>query len=134
MEEAEARRARLKALRAEAAEAAEPEAAGNGAAGAEAAGEPRLAFRNYVPEEEALLHRRVPAARAPEELGGDAPQAKDLDVAGGTAEETLANVQPKKPHWDLQRDVQGRLDKLERRTQRAIVELMQAEERAKLAP
>ena len=85
-------------------------------------------------EEEALLHRRVPAARAPEELGGDAPQAKDLDVAGGTAEETLANVQPKKPHWDLQRDVQGRLDKLERRTQRAIVELMQAEERAKLAP
>ena len=129
MEEAEARRARLKALRAEAAEAAEPEAAG-----AEAAGEPRLAFRNYVPEEEALLHRRVPAARAPEELGGDAPQAKDLDVAGGTAEETLANVQPKKPHWDLQRDVQGRLDKLERRTQRAIVELMQAEERAKLAP
>ena len=131
MEEAEARRARLKALRAEAAEAAEPEAAGNGA---EAAGEPRLAFRNYVPEEEALLHRRVPAARAPEELGGDAPPAKDLAVAGGTAEETLANVQPKKPHWDLQRDVQGRLDKLERRTQRAIVELMQAEERAKLAP
>ena len=55
-------------------------------------------------------------------------------VAGGTAEETLANLQPKKPHWDLQRDVQGRLDKLERRTQRAIVELMQAEERAKLAP
>ena len=39
---------------------------------------------------------------------------------------------PKKANWDLKRDVQPKLDKLERRTQRALVEIMRDEERARL--
>ena len=39
---------------------------------------------------------------------------------------------PKKANWDLKRDVQAKLDKLERRTQRALVEIMRDEERARL--
>ena len=31
---------------------------------------------------------------------------------------------PRKPDWDLKRDVAKKLDKLERRTQRAIAELI----------
>lgn len=31
---------------------------------------------------------------------------------------------PKKPNWDLKRDVEKRLDVLERQTQRAILELI----------
>lgn len=35
---------------------------------------------------------------------------------------------PKKANWDLKRDIADRLDKLERRTQRAIVKIMQQQE------
>ena len=31
---------------------------------------------------------------------------------------------PKKPNWDLKRDVEKKLEKLERRTQRAIYEII----------
>lgn len=34
------------------------------------------------------------------------------------------NIAPKKPNWDLRRDVQKKLDKLERRTQKALYQLM----------
>jgi len=33
-------------------------------------------------------------------------------------------VVPKKPNWDLHSQVEGRLDRLKRRTQRAIVEIL----------
>jgi coiled-coil domain-containing protein 12 len=43
--------------------------------------------------------------------------------------EVLLNVAPKKANWDLKRDVAKRLDKLERRTLRALYEMGQEEER-----
>lgn len=39
-------------------------------------------------------------------------------------QELLVNVAPKKANWDLKRDIQPKLDKLERRTQRAIMEIL----------
>ncbi|CDR18960.1 unnamed protein product [Oncorhynchus mykiss] len=36
----------------------------------------------------------------------------------------LANLAPRKPDWDLKRDVAKKLEKLERRTQKAIAELI----------
>ena len=36
----------------------------------------------------------------------------------------LMNLAPRKPDWDLKRDVSKKLAKLERRTQRAIAELI----------
>jgi len=36
------------------------------------------------------------------------------------------NIVPKHPHWDLKQGIQGKVDKLKRRTQRAIVELLRA--------
>lgn len=36
----------------------------------------------------------------------------------------LINLAPRKPDWDLKRDVAKKLEKLERRTQRAIAELI----------
>lgn len=36
----------------------------------------------------------------------------------------LASLAPRKPDWDLQRDVAKKLEKLERRTQKAIAELI----------
>ncbi|KAK3106524.1 hypothetical protein FSP39_021845, partial [Pinctada imbricata] len=36
----------------------------------------------------------------------------------------LINLAPRKPDWDLKRDVAKKLEKLERRTQKAIAELI----------
>lgn len=39
-------------------------------------------------------------------------------------QDPFVNIAPKKPNWDLRRDVQKKLDKLERRTQKAIYKIM----------
>ena len=44
----------------------------------------------------------------------------------------VLSIAPKKANWDLRRDVQPKLDKLERRTQRAMIQLMQQAERQRL--
>jgi coiled-coil domain-containing protein 12 len=45
----------------------------------------------------------------------------------------VVNIAPKKANFDLKREVGPLLEKLERKTQRALVELMQEEERERLA-
>lgn len=47
--------------------------------------------------------------------------------------DALLTLQPKKANWDLQRDVERKLAKLERRTQKAMVDLMRVEEQKRLA-
>jgi coiled-coil domain-containing protein 12 len=47
-------------------------------------------------------------------------------------QEILVNVAPKKPNWDLRRDIAKKLEKLERRTQRAMIQIMQEQERQQL--
>ncbi|GKE69570.1 coiled-coil domain-containing protein 12 [Tanacetum coccineum] len=39
-------------------------------------------------------------------------------------EDPFLNIAPKKPNWDLRRDVQKKLDKLVKRTQKALYQLM----------
>lgn len=48
-------------------------------------------------------------------------------------QELLAAVAPKKANWDLKRDLEPRLAKLERRTQRALLQMLQEEERSAFA-
>nr|KAJ3416138.1 Coiled-coil domain-containing protein 12 [Polyrhizophydium stewartii] len=92
-----------------------------------------LRFRNYQPED-AQLQEHV------EEAAPIGPTAKDrIDTVEGQVEalkkETfeaerrrnkeldLNNLAPKKPNWDLKRDLDKRLEKLDRRTKRVIAEL-----------
>uniref|UniRef100_A0A8C6QI65 Coiled-coil domain containing 12 n=1 Tax=Nannospalax galili TaxID=1026970 RepID=A0A8C6QI65_NANGA len=72
-------------------------------------------LRNYVPEDEDLKRRRVPQAKP---VAGPDPD-KCLFPP-----QDLANLAPRKPDWDLKRDVAKKLEKLEKRTQRAIAELI----------
>jgi hypothetical protein len=44
------------------------------------------------------------------------------------AQEAIVNVAPKKANWDLRRDIADKLVKLDRRTQAAMIKLMQAED------
>ncbi|KAF8936475.1 mRNA splicing factor [Dissophora ornata] len=48
----------------------------------------------------------------------DAKRAKDIDIF---------NLAPKKPNWDLKRDIEPKLLKLEKRTRAAVIELIRRE-------
>mmetsp|Transcript_30465 Transcript_30465/g.97210 ORF Transcript_30465/g.97210 Transcript_30465/m.97210 type:complete len:156 (-) Transcript_30465:52-519(-) len=103
-----------------------------------------LRFRNYRPRDEKLreLFEKTPrailyldleeVAAAP--LSEDQQKAVEaLTAIQRELKEQLArqdpnavNIAPKKATWDLKRDIEKKLKKLERRTQRAIVEILRA--------
>jgi len=116
MEEAASRTARLQALRAakerraqanpDAAAASQP-AAGDSAAAAAAAG-PKVIFRNYQPADKSLQE----TAKLPR-----AGVVKPIVPVKVADDDTALNVIAKKANWDLKRDIQPKLQKLERRTE-----------------
>ena len=55
----------------------------------------------------------------------DAPYAEDEDA--------VVNVMPAKANADLKRDVERKLEKLERKTQRAMIELTSEEDARRMA-
>ncbi|XP_064130730.1 coiled-coil domain-containing protein 12 isoform X2 [Loxodonta africana] len=86
-----------------------------------------LRLRNYVPEDEDLKKRRVPQAKpvaVEEKVKEQLEAAKPEPII---EEVDLANLAPRKPDWDLKRDVAKKLEKLEKRTQRAIAELIRTQ-------
>lgn len=119
MEDAAARKARLKRLR--------EEADATQAAEAAAVEEPKLKFRNYAPRDEKIEHETV---AQPEVKDFEPPKIEIEQPA--EEEELLVNVAPKKPNWDLRRDIAKKLEKLERRTQKAMIQIMKEQERARL--
>lgn len=52
------------------------------------------------------------------------PQLEAMKQPMQIEEIDLSNLAPRKPDWDLKRDINKKLEKLERRTQRAIAELI----------
>ncbi|XP_075479586.1 uncharacterized protein LOC142520489 [Primulina tabacum] len=83
-----------------------------------------MQFRNYLPHDKQLQEGKVTPPVLPKfedpVLAAPPPEEK--------TEDPFLNIAPKKPNWDLRRDVQKRLDKLERRTQKAMLILMEREE------
>ncbi|KAL6549524.1 hypothetical protein OROHE_008641 [Orobanche hederae] len=80
-----------------------------------------MKFRNYLPHDKQLQEGKVappvlPKFEDPVLTAPPPPEDKK--------EDPFLNIAPKKPNWDLRRDVQKRLDKLERRTQKAMLVLM----------
>ena len=112
---------------------------------------PALKLRNYVPVEEhkAFDYVRVEAAKAASANFTELAQQKkvqgeeeDLVAEGGTVsrvavpeedevEGDVVRTANRKENWDLKRDVEKKLKRLERRTQQAMVELMREEEIAR---
>jgi len=135
-ETAAERKARLRALREEAA-AADPRIAPPEPAPAPAAGEPKepnepkepvLKFRNYMPRDEEL-QEGVMAAVQVEEFAPVEVEPHPLIASEEVDDEVGVDaLLPQKLNADLRRDVAQKMEKLERRTQRAMLELMQEEE------
>lgn len=114
MEEAASRTARLQALRAakerraqsnpDAASAASEASVGD----AVAAAGPKVIFRNYQPADKSLQE----TAKLPR-----AGVVKPAVAARVVDDDNVLNVIAKKANWDLKRDLQPKLQKLERRTE-----------------
>ncbi|CAN1266673.1 Coiled-coil domain-containing protein 12 [Linum perenne] len=91
---------------------------------------PGLKFRNYVPQAKELQEGRLappvlPKFEDPIAVAPPPTEKKEVDP--------FLNIAPKKPNWDLRRDVQKKLDKLERRTQKALYKLMEEQEKERQA-
>ncbi|CAL8361599.1 unnamed protein product [Arctogadus glacialis] len=83
-----------------------------------------IKLRNYTPEDEELKDRQVPKAKPASVEDKVKEQLEAANPEPIIEEVDLANLAPRKPDWDLKRDVAKKLEKLERRTQRAIAELI----------
>ncbi|XP_013864245.1 coiled-coil domain-containing protein 12 [Austrofundulus limnaeus] len=83
-----------------------------------------LRLRNYTPEDEELKVRQVPKVKPASVEDKVKDQLEAANPEPVIEEVDLANLAPRKPDWDLKRDVAKKLEKLERRTQRAIAELI----------
>ncbi|XP_054161888.1 coiled-coil domain-containing protein 12-like [Oppia nitens] len=85
---------------------------------------PKPIFRSYNPTDEKLKENSLPKPK-PESVE---KQIEDqLTVANNPQvldEVDLTSLAPRKVDWDLKRNLQQKLDKLEKRTQRAIAELI----------
>ncbi|KAK2456130.1 hypothetical protein P8452_03144 [Trifolium repens] len=90
-------------------------------------GEEKLSmkFRNYVPHDKHLQEGKLAPAVLPKfEDPVSVPEPEPQPT-----EDPFLNIAPKKPNWDLRRDVQKKLDKLEKRTQKALYQLMVEQEK-----
>nr|CAG4638189.1 EOG090X0KZ2 [Chydorus sphaericus] len=81
-------------------------------------------FRSYKPADEGLQKASLPVAQ-PEAVDEQVAQELSSAAQAPALEEIdLLNLAPRKPDWDLKRDVAKKLAKLEKRTQRAIAVLI----------
>ena len=145
------RKARLAALAAKAGRREEPVDNNNGGNDQEVedkSKQPTIKFRNYIPKDASLdaqppiddgsnkqtskrqktgTEQSKDTSKSALEIAlaktsRESREAAGQNVGGGWS--TVTPVSTKKVNWDLKRDIQHKMDKLERRTQRAIVELL----------
>lgn len=88
-----------------------------------------MKFRNYLPHDKHLQEGKL----EPVDLPKFEDPVASVQRPSEKTEDPFVNIAPKKPNWDLRRDVQKKLDKLERRTQKALYELMLEQEKEKAA-
>ncbi|KAG8040872.1 hypothetical protein G9C98_001860 [Cotesia typhae] len=85
---------------------------------------PKPKFRSYKPQDESLKENVLEEAKP----GDVESEVQDLLSAAHSKvvfeELDLTSLAPRKPDWDLKRDVSKKLEKLERQTQKAIIELI----------
>ena len=109
-DEAKARAERLAAMKERAKRAREGGGEGDDSG-------PKIKFRNYQPKTADLKEAVLP----PVKLTTEEDVSK---LAAPVSVDVQLDVAPKKANWDLKRDIAKKLEKLERRTQQAIVEMI----------
>ncbi|KAL6043368.1 ATP-dependent RNA helicase [Balamuthia mandrillaris] len=79
-----------------------------------------LKFRNYTPKDTVLRELKLPTPPLPSMVHEITVKLHQITVQ----QDDVLNLAPKKPNWDLKRDVEKKLDILEKRTQRALYEML----------
>lgn len=93
-------------------------------AAASSSSEPVLRFRNHKPVSDSLKEVVVPIER-PSVPSAEDQVADTADVVHNDAtQEPLLNLAPKRPNWDLKRDLEPQMKKLRGMTDRAILRLI----------
>eukprot|EP01099_Mayorella_cantabrigiensis_P004124 TRINITY_DN3104_c0_g1_i1.p1 TRINITY_DN3104_c0_g1~~TRINITY_DN3104_c0_g1_i1.p1 ORF type:complete len:170 (-),score=47.14 TRINITY_DN3104_c0_g1_i1:20-493(-) len=92
-----------------------------------------LKFRNYIPRD-GTLKQKVVFREKVQPVGLELLEKLDQLSKSGLDDTDLLSLAPKKPNWDLKRDLEGKFKKLEARTQRAILELLEENIRSREAP
>ncbi|POY74329.1 hypothetical protein BMF94_2523 [Rhodotorula taiwanensis] len=127
-EQADARKAKLAALKKRKTlhDSGAPQPAGAAAADDDDDRQEVFKFRNYDPETgKARKHARTDENDTVEkQVEGLAERAILEDEIRRAQELDLTNIQPKKPNWDLKRDLDRKLAKVKPKTEQAIAQLI----------
>uniref|UniRef100_A0A0G4HUT1 Cwf18 pre-mRNA splicing factor n=1 Tax=Chromera velia CCMP2878 TaxID=1169474 RepID=A0A0G4HUT1_9ALVE len=83
----------------------------------------QVKFRNYIPRDPKFRKKCLPRPSA-EALEKRIEQEIADAVKWWHEQDVLTKIAPKKPNWDLKRDISKRLKQLENKTNRAIVQLV----------
>lgn len=82
------------------------------------------AFRSYKPATESLKDLVLPEPQL-EEITDKVKEELETEDTGVVMQSLdFTNLAPRKADWDLKRDIAPKLEKLEKRTQKAIAELI----------
>ncbi|KAL5284751.1 hypothetical protein ACFFRR_006830 [Megaselia abdita] len=85
---------------------------------------PKPIFRSYRPKDESLMENSLEQKTAGD-IEKKVEEQLELAKTPLTIEDIdISNLAPRKPDWDLKRDLSKKLEILERRTQKAIAELI----------
>eukprot|EP00070_Physeter_catodon_P036454 XP_028343348.1 coiled-coil domain-containing protein 12-like [Physeter catodon] len=82
-----------------------------------------LKFRNYVPLDPAMRQWCLPRPSV-EELEKQIDKEGREAIASAMNEDVASQITPRRPNWDLKRDIEKKLTILTRKTDRAILELV----------
>lgn len=80
-----------------------------------------LIFRNYRPRDGKLREKMVARVEIP---NIEAEIQQRLDAILGKDQEEVLSLAPQKANWDLKRDVKKKMAVLQRRTQKALLDLL----------
>lgn len=97
----------------------------------EESNEKKIKFRNYQPYDKSLknLNKKEESKEgtAAEVVAAENSAPTETDIIKLELQKFQSdelNIMPKKPNWDLKVQVEGKLEKLKNRTQKAIVEIL----------
>lgn len=88
-----------------------------------AAGVAALKFRNYVPQDPEMRQWCLPRPSV-EELEKQIDKEGREAIASAVNEDVASQIIPRRPNWDLKREIEKKLTILTRKTDRALVELV----------
>ncbi|PNF30269.1 Coiled-coil domain-containing protein 12 [Cryptotermes secundus] len=85
---------------------------------------PRPKFRSYRPQDDTLKENILPDCKPGDVEAEVKDQLASANARVVIEELDITNLAPRKPDWDVKRDVAKKLERLDRRTQKAIAELI----------